>query len=74
MKTKNKIIWEPYNYGVAELTFYDVNGSLFTGEPHEFQKKHKKLRGFRNTESGMIILINGKGKVEVLLKQKSIKN
>ena len=59
-----KRIWEPYNYGEMEnAVIYDRNGSLFSGEPHEMEKEHGKIHGFRNTETGQVILINQHGEI-----------
>ncbi len=50
--------WEPYNYGPADLVFYDGNGHLFTGTQEELWKLYDFAIGTRNVETNDLLVIN----------------
>lgn len=59
----NAIEWQSYNYGPAELIFYDRRGKEFNGNMQSFLEIHGSLAGFMNIISLQLVLLNSYGEI-----------
>lgn len=55
--------WEHHALGLVNLVFFDREGNNFNGTVEEFARLHGDLSAFKNTRTGMIVVLNQHGEV-----------